>query len=145
MSAPFPVKELFMRLSVLVRNLKRDDLTTVEALLADLTGSRAAALMLGRLLIWWPKAANPDGWVYKSHRDWWAECRVAQNELPKANGALARLGVVIELRKAEGAPTKHYRLDVGVFVERVCKLLGIDAKTFAEMTQNAFSATSATP
>jgi hypothetical protein len=126
-------------LMALIKQLQYDDLATVEALLGDMTGNRVAAMMLRQLMRWWPKASNPDGWVYKSHQDWWAELRIKQSELPAANGALERVGVVIQLRKAEGAPTKHYRLDLKQFWKVLALTLHLSAKKLAAMLKNAFS------
>lgn len=126
-------------LTSLVHRLERDDIATVEALLTDVVGNRVAAQMLRQLMRWWSKSTNPDGWVYKSHVDWWAELRIKQNELPAANGALERVGVEIKLMKAEGAPTKHYRLDVKRFLAVVASTLSLTLKKLAALLKNAFA------
>lgn len=120
----------------LVKQLGRDDLATIEALLNDVIGNRVAALMFRQLMRWWPK--SQDGWVYKSHQDWWAELRIKQSELPKANGALERVGVTTALHKANGAPTKHYRLDIKQFLKVLASTLKLSAKKLAALLQNAF-------
>ena len=136
MTAGLTIHQFPNALIGLIRQLQRDDLATMEALFFDMTGNHAAAQMLRQLFRWWPK--SKDGWVYKSHQDWWAELRIKQSELPKANGALAMVGVEIELRKAEGAPTKHYRLDAKRFWQAVRVTLKLSAKKLAALLQNAF-------
>lgn len=126
-------------LTSLVHRLERDDIATVEALLTDVVGNRVAAQMLRQLMRWWTKSTNLDGWVYKSHVDWWAELRIKQNELPAANGALERVGVEIKLMKAEGAPTKHYRLDIKRFLTVVASTLSLTVKKLAGLLKNAFA------
>lgn len=139
------------RLKLLVKNLGRDDLATVEALLVDLTGSRVAAQMLERLLLWWPKATNPDGWVYKSEDDWWAELRIKANELTRAKGALEMAGVVIQVKQAAvksdktvtgwaAAPVRHYRLDMRRFLRRLASALGLGIQKLASLMKKPFRA-----
>ena len=77
---------------------------------------------------------NQPGWLgLQSHVDWWAELRIKQNETPAANGALERVGVEIKLMKAEGAPTKHYRLDVKRFLAVVASTLSLTLKKLAAL------------
>lgn len=138
------------RLKILVKNLERDDLATIEALLVDMTGSRIAAQMLERLLLWWPKATNPDGWVYKSGPDWWAELRIKDNELTRAKGALEMAGVVIQRRQAAvksnktitgwaAAPVRHYRLNLRQFLHRLAATLGIGIQKLASLMKKPFT------
>ena len=138
-------QNLFSILIRLVRELNREDMTTAESLLMELLKNRDAVAMFMRLLHWWPKATNPDGWVYKSHKEWWAELRISQRQLPKLNGLLEYIGVEQVLRKAEGSPTKHYRLNVKVFCARLASALQLPFKNFARLLKNAFSPTSPKP
>ncbi len=137
------------RLKALVKNLERDDLRTTEALLIDMTGSRIAAQMLERLLLWWPKATNPDGWVYKSEDDWQAELRIKANELTRAKGALEMAGVIIQVRQAAvksdktvtgwaAAPVRHYRLDLRRFLKRLASTLALSIKKLAALMKKPF-------
>ena len=144
------MNSLIPRLQILVKNLEREDLTTVEALLVDMTGSRVAAQMLERLLLWWPKAKNPEGWVYKSQDEWWAELRVKANELTKAKGALEMAGVIIQVKQAAvrsekgmngwaAAPVRHYRLDLRRFLKRLAATLATSLKKLAALMKKPFA------
>jgi hypothetical protein len=137
------------RLKDLVKNLERDDLTTTEALLIDMTGSRIAAQMLERLLLWWPKATNPDGWVYKSGDDWWAELRIKANELTRAKGALEMAGVIIRVKQAAvksdksvtgwaAAPVRHYQLNLRRFLKRLASTLALSIQKLASLMKKPF-------
>lgn len=123
--------ELYPTLTNIVRNLERDDVATVEALLIDVTGDVDAGRMLHRLAMWWGKTRNLDGWVYKSYEDWWAECRIKEHKLPRTKGYLERVGVEIVVKKAAGNPTRHYRLDVKHFFQLLAKALNISRKKLA--------------
>lgn len=138
-------RNLFGILARLVRQIGREDMTTAESMLMELLNNRDAVAMFMRLLHWWPKATNPEGWVYKSHKEWWAELRIKQNQLPRLNALLEYIGVEQILRKAEGSPTKHYRLNVKTFCARLATALQVPFKNFLRHLKNAFSEVSAKP
>lgn len=127
--------ELYPTLTNIVRNLERDDVATVEALLIDVTGDVDAGRMLHRLAMWWGKTRNSDGWVYKSYEDWWAELRIKEHKLPRTKGHLERVGVEIAVKKAEGNPTRHYRLDVKYFFQLLARSLKVSRKKLALLMQ----------
>lgn len=106
---------------------QRKEFGTLESLCIDLCGGvTSGGRMLYRLLQWWTKASHPEGWVWKSHVDWYAELRITQKELPKANGALKLAGV--EIRRLKGhltAPCNHYRLNADQFVAALSRRLGL--------------------
>lgn len=144
----------------LCRNLKHvcgEEIRTVEALCMDVCGDRTAGMMLHRLMLWWMRTSNAEGWVYKSHRDWWGELRIKANELPKLNGLLEYVGVVRAVKRAAGSPTSHYRLDVGRFLERLAKVLNQSVEKIlnllvknpfegtGEASQNGFSGSEGEP
>ncbi len=106
----------------------KQEFGTLEALCIDLCGGvDAAGRMLYRLLGWWQKSRHPEGWVYKSHVDWYAELRIQEKQLPKANAALALAGVETRLLKGRlPSPCKHYRLLPDQFAAALARLLRLD-------------------
>lgn len=120
-----------MQLERLVKALGRDDLASVDALLMDVTGERETAAMLGYLLACWPGEADAQGWVARSHAEWWAALRIQRNHLPRLNGMLELAGVEIRVKKRNGAPVKHYRLKTGDFAEVVARRLGLSVEQAA--------------
>ena len=113
-------------LAKLVRFLDRDDIRTVDALLAFVSRDYVASRMLAQLLEWFPMAKRKDGLVYKSGTDWQAETGISadQVKLRKANGALAELGIYWDIHKANKIPHSHYGFDVEVFVKHVAEKCG---------------------
>lgn len=86
-------------------------LLVVPRVFIDLCGGRIDdALVLSQLLYW---RNRMDGeWLAKSADDWRAEIGISRHCLNGAVGRLRELGVVeTTLRKFDGAPTLHYRLD----------------------------------
>ncbi|MCB9460189.1 MAG: hypothetical protein H6670_11115 [Anaerolineaceae bacterium] len=119
--------DLLGNLRQLVRDVNRRDIRSVDALLSKLTGDANAALMLLRLIYWTPKSKR-DGWIYKSWRDWDAECNLSQGQIKRVHGQglLEAVGVVREVRKANGVPTMHYRLNIRAFLRQIASYLGLD-------------------
>ena len=116
--------DVLNHLRQLIFRLNRDDVTTVHALIKRITGDQVAAVMLARLLYWLPKSQT--GWVFKSWRDWEAECGLTRAQIKRVHSSrlLEAVGVQRELRKACGAPTVHYHIDLDVFFEKISACLG---------------------
>jgi hypothetical protein len=110
-----------------VRQLNRSDIRTVSALIAKALGDQNAGLMAVRLLHWFPRAKKVGGWVYKSWRDWNAECNLSQAQVKRVHGKgfLEMIGIERALMKANGTPTVHYRLDENQLIQRLGEFLEI--------------------
>lgn len=122
------------KLRALLRDLHRSDIRSVDALLSKLTGDANAALMLLRLLYWSPKSKR-DGWIYKSWRDWNAECNLSQSQIKRVHSQklLEAVGIAREIRKANGVPTMHYRLDSVTFLHKLSAFLGVELEQLADL------------
>ncbi len=119
--------DLLARLQNVVRQLNRPDIRTVSALIAKAIGDQNAGVMAVRLLHWFPRSKKVGGWVYKSWRDWNAECNLSQAQVKRvhSNGFLEFIGIERAIMKANGTPTVHYRLDENKFIQRLAEFLDI--------------------
>jgi len=119
--------DLIAQLWRVVRSAKRSDIRSVQSLFGKMTGSQSAAVMVLKLLYWFPRTTKADGWVYKSWRDWKAECDLSQNQVKRvhAEGYLERIGIERKLMKANGTPTMHYRIDVERFLSYVAAFFDV--------------------
>jgi hypothetical protein len=119
--------DLLARLQNVVRELNRPDIRTVSALIAKVIGDQNGGLMAVRLLHWFPRAKKVGGWVYKSWRDWNAECNLSQAQVKRVHGKgfLEIIGIERTIMKANGTPTMHYRLDENQLVQRLAEFLEI--------------------
>jgi hypothetical protein len=117
--------DLLTRLQNVVQQLNRSDIRTVSALIAKVIGDQNGGLMAVRLLHWFPRSKKVGGWVYKSWRDWNAECNLSQVQVKRVHskGFLEAIGIERTIMKANGTPTVHYRLDENVLVEKLAKFL----------------------
>jgi hypothetical protein len=119
--------DLLARLQNVVRQGNRSDIRTVPALMAKVIGDQNAGLMAVRLLHWFPCSKKIGGWVYKSWRDWNAECNLSQAQVKRVHGKgfLEMIGIERTIMKANGTPTVHYRLDENQLVQRLAEFLDV--------------------
>ncbi len=119
--------DLLARRQNMVRQLNRPDIRTVSALIAKVIGDQNVGLMAVRLLHWFPRAKKIGGWVYKSWRDWNAECNLSQAQVKRVHGKgfLEIIGIERTIMKANGTPTVHYRLDENQLIQRLAEFLEI--------------------
>jgi DnaD/phage-associated family protein len=81
--------------------------------LVDIAGGILPALMLSQALYWTRRTKNKAGWFYKSAVEWEEEIGLTPQEQRTARKKLSEHGWWEEdLRKANGAPTTHYRINV---------------------------------
>ncbi len=127
-------------LQTLVRLLQRPDIRSVPALIGKLLTDPCAAQMCLRLLYWLPRAKKAGGWVYKSARDWNAECNLSPAQIKRVHsrGYLEQVGFVRQMLKANGSPTTHYRLNEPVFLARLAEFLDLTPEQITRLVgQNA--------
>ena len=119
--------DLTTQLWRIVRSANRSEIKSVHALISKMTGSQTAAVMSLKLLYWFPRATKADGWVYKSWRDWKAECDLSQSQVKRvhAAGCLEQIGIERKVMKANGSPTMHYRINVQYFLCCVADFLDV--------------------
>jgi hypothetical protein len=121
------MEQLLKNLTNIVIALDRPDIQTADALLTKMLGDQVGGRMLARLLYWFPKAVKAGGWVYKSWRDWSAECALSPAQIKRVHHQklLESFGISRRLMKANGAPTTHYCLNLDVFLDKLAAFLGL--------------------
>jgi len=119
--------DLLTRLNNVVRQLNRSDIRTVSSLIGKVLGDQNAGQMAVRLLHWFPRAKKAGGWVYKSWRDWNAECNLSQAQVKRVHskGVLESIGIERTIMKANGTPTVHYRLDESQLIQKLATFLDV--------------------
>ena len=75
-----------------------------------LGGDFNAAILLNQILYWSDRSQGRSGWFYKTYSDWDKEIALSKYQVRRAVIKLESTGVVeTKLKKANGAPTLHYR------------------------------------
>lgn len=91
----------------LVQWLDDEDLTTSEALCVRTVGDFTAGMVLHKLLYWMPKGSRSDGGIWKADREFASEMGLSYGQMKRARAKLKPL-LVMQVKKARGAPTWHY-------------------------------------
>ncbi len=103
----------------------------VPRLLCRFAGSLEGGVFLTQMLFWCDKGHNPEGWIWKSYKEWETETFLSQYAVKKQADKLEALGVLEKkLTNANGAPTIHYRLNRNAFVDSIMKFLIIENQIF---------------
>lgn len=89
-------------------------------LLAIAGGSVSAGVFLSQLIYWTDKTQDPDGWIYKTLDDWWAETALGRYELKTIRTALVFRKLIQE--KLCGVPAKlHYKIEWDMMTTALAK------------------------
>ena len=79
-------------------------------ILAQITGDVLAGLMLSQALYWSKRTKDPNGWFYKTQKEWTEETCMTRSNLDTARKVLRKFSFWEE--KLRGVPaTLHYRID----------------------------------
>ena len=132
------IPDLLLQLRQIIRPADRPDVRSVPELLNRMLGNRNATTMCLRLLYWFPRATRVGGWVYKSWRDWQAECNLSQGQVKRVHGkgCLETIGIIRKTMKANGTPTSHYRLDLNRFVLCIAQYLDLPVDQILGWTED---------
>lgn len=86
--------------------------------LVPIAGSVNGALMLSQALFWTPRTKDPDGWFYKSQKDWEDETALSRSEQEIARKLLRATGFWEE--RLRGVPaTLYFRVDCEILQTRL--------------------------
>jgi hypothetical protein len=97
--------------SLLALAPNRENSVVVNRHLVAFTGSLEAAMVLGQLLYWTPRATLKEGWIAKRDADWVSELCLSKYAVRTAVRRLCAMGVLeMKVRRFCGAPMGHYRL-----------------------------------
>ena len=133
-------KEVFALIKALTG---QTNILTIPRVFIAMTGETDTALLLGQILYWSDRTTDAEGWFYKSAKEWDEELGLSTYQVNRSIKLLAPWGVQTKLKKANGAPTTHYRLDGEQFYKSISKFLKNRSSRnsqngFARNAQNRF-------
>jgi len=109
----------------------QENIVAVPREFIKFTGDPATGIFLAQLIYWCDRGSRKDGFIYKSHKEWEEEIGLERYYCKKARKKLEDMGILeTKLKKANGAPTLHYRLKMDKFVDKFINHLksGYDAQ-----------------
>jgi DnaD/phage-associated family protein len=102
----------------------QNNVITVNIAYVDFTGDIETALFLSQVIYWTDRTTRKDGFFYKTDEEWREEIRLSRYAIRKARKKLEEMGILeTKVKKANGNPTVHYRLDKQRFVESFISFL----------------------
>jgi hypothetical protein len=87
------------------------ELAIVYMPLIDICGDHNSALLFSQSLYWTERSTDPDGWFYKTERDWFNELRFRRHKLEHAPEKLQSLGF-LDIRVPGLPPAVHHRVNL---------------------------------
>lgn len=97
---------------------------TIPRVYIDLTGDLEAALVLSQCVYWSDKSSNRHGF-YKTAAEWYSELHLTRKKLDRCLKQISRW-VKVSVHKANGAPTRHFKVNVQALAESISELLETD-------------------
>jgi hypothetical protein len=102
----------------------QSNVLTIPHVYIDYMGSIDGGLFLNQLIYWSDKGGGSDGWFYKTYLEWEEETTLSKYEISKQVGILKEKDVLItKVKKANGAPTVHYKFLFSEFQNSIVKFL----------------------
>jgi len=120
----------------LAKNQDDPKLRHEKAFLMHLFGSALIVDVFEILIGWLPYAKRPDGSIYKSDVELAEETGFSTKTIERARKILKESGFDIYIRKANGTPTNHYRLDLEKFIQFVSQKLKVEIEKVREWLQS---------
>ena len=107
----------------LIRNAQNPTIQNLDQLCEILFGrKRATWTLFMKLMRWMQHSVRSDGSVYKSARELSEEVCCSEKTVDRAIPALEDAGFDMYVKKANGAPTRHFRVNVKRLIERLAAI-----------------------
>lgn len=108
------IRELTKKLS------GQENVFTVPRIYVQYTGDLTTAILLNQIVFYSDKSKRKDGFFYKTYEEWEQEICLSKRQVRYSTDKLKELGIVeTKIKKANGAPTVHYKLDYDKLVDSI--------------------------
>ena len=99
------------------------NIIAIPRIYLDLLGNdHACAFFLSQSVYWSDKGAADGGWFWKSAKEWHAEAGLSTYQVTRA-AKVCEKWVEVKLKKAMGAPTLHYRVNMDALTVSILEFL----------------------
>lgn len=110
--------------SVISKFSGQNNVIPIPVIYLEITEDYPAAALLNQMIYWSDRTKRKDGYFYKSYQEWNEELYLSEYQVRRATNKLKNLGLVeTSLKKANGAPTLHYKVDTKEVSECILKKL----------------------
>ncbi|ABK88177.1 TPA: conserved phage C-terminal domain-containing protein [Bacillus cereus] len=98
----------------------QENIVVVPKLFVKLTGDLTTAILLNQIVFYSDKSKRKDGFFYKTYKEWEEEICLTERQVRYSTKKLVASGYVeTALKKANGAPTVHYKLDFDKLLDSI--------------------------
>lgn len=98
----------------------QENVFTVPKIYVEFTGDITTAILLNQIVFLSDKSKRTDGFFYKTYDEWYEEVRLTKRQVSYSVKKLKELGLVeTKLKRANGAPTVHYKLDYDKLLDSI--------------------------
>ena len=98
----------------------RQNIISFPALYVEIVKDLNTALILNQVVFWSDRTKRKDGFFYKSYKEWGEETFLSQYQVKRSIKKLEELSLVeTKLKKANGAPTVHYKANIDVLTSLI--------------------------
>ncbi|RXK19062.1 replication protein [Macrococcus sp. DPC7161] len=110
--------------SIITQFSGRNNIIPIPVIYLEITEDYPSAALLNQMIYWSDKTSRKDGYFYKTYNEWFEELHLTEYQVRRATKKLNSLGFVeTALKKANGAPTLHYKVDTTQVSEWILKKL----------------------
>ncbi|ANK37590.1 hypothetical protein AOB58_788 [Staphylococcus sp. AntiMn-1] len=110
--------------SVISKFSGQNNVIPIPVIYLEITEDYPAAALLNQMVYWSDRTKRRDGYFYKSYQEWNEELYLSEYQVRRGTNKLKSLGLVeTSLKKANGAPTLHYKVDTKEVSEWILKKL----------------------
>lgn len=90
----------------------------------ELVSDFNTAILLNQIVFWSDKSKRKDGYFYKTYVEWEEETTLTEYQVRRSSKVLKDMGIVeTVLKKANGSPTLHYKVNMDKLSESILKKL----------------------
>lgn len=99
---------------------------TVPKIYVEFTGDLTTAILLNQIVFLSDKSKRKDGFFYKTYKEWEDEICLTKRQVSYSTKKLKDMGFLeTAVKKANGAPTLHYKLDYDKLLDSIVTFCNI--------------------
>jgi hypothetical protein len=100
------------------KQIGNNNMLTIPVTILHYAGDLFSAVFLSQLIYWCDKGKSTDGYIFKTYEDWKWETLLSEYLIKKSSKKFQGMGILhTKKKKANGAPTIHYKLDLKAFMD----------------------------
>lgn len=97
---------------------------TIPKIYLELVEDYPTAALLNQMIFWSDKTKRKDGFFYKTYKEWEEETLLSEYQVRRASKKMISMGILeTDVKRANGSPTLHYRLDMNKLSESILEKL----------------------